>query len=62
MREVLQNFYGAKYITSLDLSSDFLQVPLEQSSRQLMAFEFENNDRWVSSQKRDSYVRIAVIF
>jgi hypothetical protein len=34
MRELLQKFYGAKYITSLDLSSAFLQVPLEQSSRQ----------------------------
>jgi hypothetical protein len=43
MYEFLQNFYGAKYITSLNLSSVFLQVPLEQSSRQLTAFEFESN-------------------
>ena len=41
MRELLQKFYGAKYITSLDLSSAFLQVPLEQFSRQWTAFQFE---------------------
>jgi hypothetical protein len=29
MRELLQKFFGAKYITSLDLSSVFLQIPLE---------------------------------
>ena len=29
MRELLQKFHGAKYITSLDLSSSFLQIPLE---------------------------------
>ena len=34
MRELLQKFYGAKYITSLDLSSAFLQIPLKQFSRQ----------------------------
>jgi hypothetical protein len=43
MRELLQNFYSAKYITSLDLSSAFLQLSLEQSSRQLTAFQFESN-------------------
>ena len=43
MRELLQKFYGAKYITSLDLSSAFLQVPLEQFSRQWTAFQFEGN-------------------
>jgi len=43
MRELLQKFYGAKYITSLDLSSAFLQVPLEKSSRQWTAFQFESN-------------------
>jgi hypothetical protein len=32
MRELLQKLYGAKYITSLDLSSAFLQAPLGQSS------------------------------
>jgi hypothetical protein len=39
----LQKFYGAKYITSLDLGIAFLQVPLEQSSRQWTAFQFESN-------------------
>jgi len=43
MHEVLQNFYGAKYIASLDMSSAFLQVLLEQFSRQLTAFGFESN-------------------
>ena len=43
MREILQNFYRAKYITSLDLSSAFLQIPLEKSSRQWSAFQFESN-------------------
>jgi hypothetical protein len=43
MREILQTFYGAKYIMSLDLSSAFLQVRLEQSSRQWTAFQFESN-------------------
>jgi hypothetical protein len=43
MRQLLQKFYGAKYITSLDLSSAFLQIPLAQSSRQLTAFQFESN-------------------
>jgi hypothetical protein len=43
MREILQKFCGAKYITSLDLSSAFLQAPLEQFPRQLTAFQFESN-------------------
>jgi hypothetical protein len=43
MRELLQNFYGAKYITSLDLRSAFLQTLLEQFSRQRTAFQFESN-------------------
>jgi hypothetical protein len=34
MRELLQNFCGAKYVKSLDLSNIFLKVPLEQFSRQ----------------------------
>jgi len=42
MRELLQKFYGAKYITGLDLSSAFLQIPLERS-RQWTAFQFESN-------------------
>jgi len=43
MREHLQKFHGAKYITSLDLSSAFLQIPLEQFARQWTAFQFEGN-------------------
>ena len=43
MRELLQKFYGAKHITILDLSSAFLQVPLEKSYRQWTAFQFESN-------------------
>jgi len=43
MRELLQKFHGAKYITSLDLSSAFQQIPLEQFSRQWTAFQFEGN-------------------
>ena len=43
MRELTQKFHGAKYITSLDLSSAFLRIPLEQFSRQWTAFQFESN-------------------
>ena len=43
MCELLQKFYGAKYITSLDLSSALLQIPLKQFSRQWTAFQFESN-------------------
>ena len=39
----MQNVYGAKYITSLDLNSALLQTPLEQSSRQWTAFQLESN-------------------
>jgi hypothetical protein len=42
MRELLQRFHGSNYITSLDLSSAFLQIPLESSSRKWTAFNFEN--------------------
>lgn len=41
MRELLQKLCCAKYIMSLDLGSAFLQMPLEQFSRQWMAFQFE---------------------
>jgi hypothetical protein len=43
MHKFLQTFYSAKYITSPELSSAFLQVPLGQSSRQLMAIQLERN-------------------
>jgi len=42
MRELLQRFHGSRYITTLDLGSAFLQVPLAKSSRKWTAFLFEN--------------------
>jgi hypothetical protein len=33
MYEMLQQFYGVKYMMSLDLTSAILQIPLETSSR-----------------------------
>jgi hypothetical protein len=39
--ELLQRFHGAKYISSIDLNSAFLQIPLEESSRIWTAFHFE---------------------
>jgi hypothetical protein len=41
LRELLQKFHGASFITSLDLSSAFLQVPLKETSRQWTAFQFQ---------------------
>ena len=42
MRELLQRFHGSSYITSLDLSSAFLQVPLSKESRKWTAFQFQS--------------------
>jgi hypothetical protein len=42
LRELLQKFHGASYITSLDLSIAFLQVPLKETSRQWTAFQFQS--------------------
>jgi hypothetical protein len=42
IRELLQRLRGCKDITTLDLSSAFLQVPLAKSSRKWTAFNFEN--------------------
>ena len=42
MRELLQRFRGSRYITTFDLSSAVLQVPLAKSSRKWTAFNFEN--------------------
>jgi hypothetical protein len=39
--ELLQRFHGAKYISSIDLNSAFLQIPLEESLRIWTAFHFE---------------------
>jgi hypothetical protein len=42
MNMLLQRFPGASYISTLDLSSAFLQIPLEESSRKWTAFQFQN--------------------
>ena len=42
MKMLLQRFHGATYIWTLDLSSAFLQIPLEESSRKWTAFQFQN--------------------
>jgi hypothetical protein len=39
--ELLQRFHGAKYMTSLDLTSAFLQFELEEECRKYTAFLFE---------------------
>jgi len=42
MHMLLQRFHGASYISTLDLSSAFLQIPLEKASRKWTAFQFQN--------------------
>jgi hypothetical protein len=42
MRELLKRFHGSNYITSFDLSSAFLQVPLSKDSRKWTAFQFQS--------------------
>jgi len=42
LRELLQKFHGASYITNLDLSSAFLHVPLKETPRQWTAFQFQS--------------------
>jgi hypothetical protein len=42
MKELLQQFHGSRYITSVDLSSAFHQVVLAKSSRKWTALNFEN--------------------
>jgi hypothetical protein len=42
MQMLLQRFYGTSYISTLDLSSAFLQIPLEVFSRKQTAFQFQN--------------------
>jgi hypothetical protein len=42
LHELLQKLNGASYITNLDLSSAFLQVPLKETSRQWKAFQFQS--------------------
>jgi hypothetical protein len=40
--ELLQRVHGSRYITNLDLSSAFLQIPLTISPRKWTAFNYEN--------------------
>jgi hypothetical protein len=41
-QELLQRFHGSRYISSIDLSSAFLQVELEPECRKFTAFLFDN--------------------
>jgi len=41
LRELIQKIHCASYITTLDLSSSFLQVPLKETPRQWTAFQFQ---------------------
>jgi hypothetical protein len=41
LQELLQRFHGARFMTSLDLSSAFLQIPLKKESRKYTAFLFQ---------------------
>jgi hypothetical protein len=42
IQELLQKFNGAKYLTSLDLSSAFHQIQLHEESRPFTAFLFDS--------------------
>jgi len=42
MKELLQRFHGSKYITTIDPSSAFLQIPLHRSSRKWTSFQIGN--------------------
>lgn len=42
MHMLLQRFHRASFISTLDLSSAFLQIPLEEASRKWNAFQFQN--------------------
>ena len=42
IKEILQRFHGTRYITTLDSSSAFLQVPLAEASRKYTTFEFHS--------------------
>jgi hypothetical protein len=41
-KELLQRFRGSTFITTIDLSSAFLQIPLQKSSRKWTGFQFGN--------------------
>jgi hypothetical protein len=40
IHEILQRFKGVQYISSLDLSSGYLQIVLDEDSRKYTAFKF----------------------
>ena len=42
INELLQRFNGARYFTSLDLSSAYLQIELHEASRRYTAFLFDS--------------------
>jgi hypothetical protein len=42
VQELIQRFYGSRFISSIDLSSAFLQIELEHKCRKFTAFLFEN--------------------
>ena len=42
MQEILQRFHGTRYITTLEASSAFVQVPLDEACRKYTAFEFQS--------------------
>jgi hypothetical protein len=42
MHMLLQRFHGGSYISTLHLSSAFLQIPLEKVSRKWTDFQFQN--------------------
>jgi hypothetical protein len=42
IQEVLQQFHGSKFITSIDLSSAFLQIGLKKESRKYTYFLFDS--------------------
>jgi hypothetical protein len=52
LHELLQRFHGTKFMTSLDLSKAFLQLPLKKSSRPYTAFLFDST---VYQYKRAPY-------
>jgi hypothetical protein len=52
LNELVQKFHGIKYVTSIDLSSAFLQIPLKKDSRPYTVFLFEST---VYQYKRTPY-------
>jgi len=42
MKKLLQRFHGFNFITTIDLSSVLLQVPLHRSSRKWTSFQLGN--------------------